>query len=269
MNTAVLTDIRPTTGDRIAKFFLGLRGFVIPILALVAWQLASQQGAVQAYVFVPLDGVFKSLIEHFADGEIPINWLASLGRTASGFAIGGLLGVSLGALMATFRPVDVLVNPIYQAIRQVPLLGYIPLISLWFGNGEPSKLLIISLAAFYPTVLNTYEGLKHIDARHVAVGRIFLASRWQTFRHIVLPGALPSVFTGLMQAVAFTWLSSVGSELFFNPGPGLGNMMANGQAAFRMEVVLLAVIIIGVTGYVTNLIVSKIADRVLRWRNVR
>jgi sulfonate transport system permease protein len=147
-------------------------------------------------------------------------------------------------------------------------MGLIPLISLWFGNDERSKLLVVSLAAFYPCVLNTYEGLSGANRRHLEVGRIFLASRGQVFRHILLPGAMPAIFTGLMQATAFAWLSSIGSELFFDPGPGLGNLMLNGQAAFRMEVVLLAVLVIGLTGYASTALITLVSRRVLRWRPV-
>ena len=246
-----------------------LRGLVLPVAALVAWDVVAHQGTAHAYVFVPLEQVAVAAWQGLLSGDLLSGWLASLVRTAIGFAIGATLGVALGAVMATWRIADALINPVYQAIRQVPLLGFIPLISLWFGNDEPSKLLVVSLAAFYPTVLNTYEGLRGADVKHLDVGRLFLASRWQAFRRIILPGALPAIFTGLMQAVAFAWLSSIGSELFFDPGPGLGNLMLNGQAAFRMDVVLVAVILIGVTGYLSNTAISLIAARVLRWRPVR
>lgn len=247
----------------------GLRGLVLPLAALAAWNIAAHRGEVHSYVFVPLEQVGASLVENLANGDLLRSWTASVARTGAGFAIGAVLGIALGAFMAVSRIADAIVNPIYQAIRQVPLLGYIPLISLWFGNGESSKLLIIALAAFYPTVLNTYEGLKSADPRHLAVGQIFLADRWQTLRFITLPGALPSIFTGLLQAVAFSWLSSVGSELFFNPGPGLGNLMLNGQAAFRMDVVVLCVLFIGVTGFLSTHLLTAVALRALRWRSVR
>ena len=246
-----------------------LRGLVLPVLALLAWDYAAHRDTVHAYVFVPLEQVGLSLWNSLLSGELLTSWVASLGRTGLGFLIGAFLGIATGAVMATSKLADAVLNPVYQTIRQVPLLGYIPLISLWFGNGEGSKIFIVALAAFYPTVLNTYEGLKGAEPKHLNVGRIFLASRWQTFRYISLPGALPGVFTGLMQAVAFAWLSSIGSELFFNPGPGLGNLMLNGQAAFRMDIVLLAVLLIGVTGYLTNGLLALIAKRSLRWRNVR
>lgn len=246
-----------------------LRGWVLPVLALAIWNYAAHRDAVHSYVFVPLEQVGSSLLTALLDGDLLHGWLASLSRTATGFVIGAFLGIVLGGVMAVWKWADMLINPVYQAIRQVPLLGYIPLISLWFGNGEGSKIFIIALAAFYPTVLNTYEGLKGAQEKHLNVGRIFLADRWQTFRYINLPGALPGIFTGLMQAVAFAWLSSIGSELFFNPGPGLGNIMLNGQAAFRMDVVVLAVIVIGLTGYLFNGVLALAAKRLLRWRNVR
>ena len=246
-----------------------LRGWVLPILALAAWNLAAHRDASHAYVFVPLEQVAASAVQAFTQGDLVANWLASLGRTGTGFLIGVALGISVGALMAVSRVADGLINPVYQAIRQVPLLGYIPLISLWFGNGEGSKVFIVALASFYPTVLNTYEGIRNVDARYLAVGRVFTASRWQTLRHITLPSALPSIFTGLMLAVAFAWLSSIGSEMFFNPGPGLGNMMLNGQQAFRMDVVILAVVAIGLTGFLSNELLTKLARRALGWRSTR
>ncbi len=249
--------------------FPDLRGLLLPVLALAAWDVTAHQSATHAYVFVPLEQVAASAWSSLISGDLAINWLASLARTLTGLAIGATLGIALGALLATSKMADALISPLYQAVRQVPLLGYVPLISLWIGNDEPSKLFVVSLAAFYPTVLNTYEGLQGTSPRHLDVGRIFLATRWQSFRRIVLPGALPAIFTGLMQATAFAWLSSIGSELFFDPGAGLGNLMLNGQSAFRMDVVLFVVIVIGVTGYLTNAAIALVAARVLRWRPVR
>lgn len=251
--------------DRLA----GLRGLVLPLLALSAWNLLAHRSATHSYVFTPLEQVGEAFVAALGDGELWRAWTASLGRTGTGLLLGSLAGIALGATMAVWKLADAIVSPIYHAIRQVPVLGYIPLISLWVGNGESSKLFVIALAAFYPTVLNTYEGVRNADPRHLAVGRIFLADRWQTLRYITLPGALPSIVTGLLQAVAFAWLSSIGGELFFNPGPGLGNLMLNGQAAFRMEVVVMAVGVIGVTGFLTTRLVTLVADRLLRWRSVR
>ncbi len=245
------------------------RGFVLPIALIMLWSALSHRDAAHSFIFVPLENVVASAREMFLNGELSRNWTASLIRTSSGFAIGSGIGIAVGSIMAISRFADRLINPLYQAVRQVPLMGFIPLISLWFGNGESSKLFIVSLAAFYPMVLNTYEGLINTEKKYLSVASVFKLGRWRTLRYVTLPSALPSIFTGLMQATAFAWLSSVGSEFFFNPGPGLGNMMLNAQAAFRMDAVLLSVIAIGVTGFGMNFLVQRASRVFLRWRSTR
>jgi sulfonate transport system permease protein len=246
-----------------------MRGLLLPLLLIAWWQWESTRGVVYTYTFVPLDTVWTSLLSHLYSGVLLTNWLASLGRTATGFALGASLGITLGSVMALSRIADAIMNPLYHAVRQVPLLGWIPLISLILGNDSPSKIFVIALASFYPTVLHTYEGLRVTEKRHLEVARVFQAGRWQTFRYVTLPGALPLIFAGLMQATALAWLSSIGSELFFNPGAGLGTLMLNAQSAMRMDVQLLCVIVIALTGVGMNLLISRVSSRVLRWRNAR
>jgi sulfonate transport system permease protein len=244
-----------------------LRGVVLPLALLVWWEVESHRDAAHAYTFVPLESVASAAIDAIRSGELLFNWWASLLRTSTGFLIGTGLGLTLGALMNFSRWVEVLVGPLYHAIRQVPLLGWIPLISLWFGNGEDSKLFVIALAAFYPTTLNTYEGLRNVDEKYLAVAQVLKLSRWQQFWHVTFPHALPSVFAGLLQATAFAWLSSIGGEFFFNPGPGLGTMMVNGQTSMQTEVVMVAVITITLTGFAMNALLIRLSRYSLRWRS--
>jgi sulfonate transport system permease protein len=255
--------------DRAVDHFRRLRGTLLPLALLGAWEYTAHRDSLHAFIFVPLEQVAVSFVTLLGNGELWSNWLASFGRTTSGFALGGATGITLGAVMAVSRWADRLINPLYHAIRQIPLLGWIPLISLWFGNGESSKLFVVALASFYPICLNTYEGLTKVDRRYLAVGAVFTLNRWQTLRHITLPAAMPSIFTGLMQAIAFAWISSVASEFFFNPGPGLGNLMLNGQASFQMQIVFVAVIMISLTGTAMNAVILRTAGRTLRWRSTR
>lgn len=251
------------------KRLLALRGWLLPVLLLGWWQYMASGDKLHSFVFVPLGTVATTLWEEIASGDLFDNWLASVTRTSVGFLVGGGLGISLGAVLAISRIADRLLNPIYTAIRQVPLLGWIPLISLWFGNGEPSKYFIIGFAAFNPTVLNTYEGLRNVDRQFLAVAQVFQASRWEVLRRVTLPAAMPSIYLGLMHGVAFAWLSSIGGEFFFNPGPGLGNMMMNGQSNFRMDQVFLGVMAVAMTGFAMNHALAAIAERTLRWRPTR
>lgn len=246
-----------------------LQGAALPVLLLLVWELLSRQGAAYAYAFVPVADMWRSLLELLDSGELLANLSATLQTAVVGLIVGGSLGLTVGGLMGASRTIDRLIGPLYHTVRQVPLLGWIPLIGLWFGNGLLSKVLIVSLAAFYPMVLNTFEGIRNVEKQHVEVAHVYKFSRWQLFAHVLLPGALPSIMTGLMHALAFVWISTVGSELLFAAGPGLGGLMQTAQAASRMDVVVLCVASIGITGLVMNYGFSRISRHLLRWRSLR
>lgn len=245
------------------------RGALLPLLLLALWEYLSRQDAAGAYAFVPLATIGSALVELLGNGELLVNLLASLARTSGGLLLGILFGVLLGALMALSAVANRLVGPLFHSIRQVPMLGWIPLIAMWFGNGEFSKVLIVSLAAFYPMALNTYLGFSQVEQRYREVGQVLVLGRWQQLRHVLFPAALPSIATGALQALAFAWVTTVGSELFLSSGAGLGNLMMNAEAGSRMEVIVLCVLCIGLCGYLMNLLFSLLSRRLLRWRPTR
>lgn len=245
------------------------RGLLLPLLLLGAWEYASRQDAAGAYAFVPLSTIGAALLELLGNGELLVNLLASLARTCTGLAVGIVAGVALGVAMALSARANRLIGPLFHAIRQVPMLGWIPLIAMWFGNGEFSKVLIVSLAAFYPMALNTYQGFHHVEQRYREVGQVLVLNRRQQFVHVLWPAALPSLCTGVLHALAFAWVTAVGSELFLASGAGLGNLMMNAEAGSRMEVIVLCVLCIGLLGYVMNLLFTRLSRHLLRWRPTR
>ena len=246
-----------------------LRGLVLPVLLVVLWDALSRQNAALAYALVPVHTISAAFIELLGNGELLTNLLASLARTSTGLALGIVFGVAFGVLMALSKVADRLIGPLFHSIRQVPMLGWIPLIAMWFGNGEVSKVLIVTLAAFYPMVLNTYEGFSGVDKRYREVGRVLELSRAQQFVHVLLPAAVPSIANGVLHALAFAWVTAVGSELFLSSGAGLGNLMMNAEAGARMEIIVVCVLCIGLCGYVMNLLFSRLSRHVLRWRTIR
>jgi sulfonate transport system permease protein len=246
-----------------------LRGLVLPLLLLGAWEYASRQSSASAYAFVPLAQVGTALADMLASGELLINLWASLVRTCTGLGIGIVAGISLGALMALSTPANRLIAPLFHALRQVPMLGWIPLIALWLGNGESAKLLIVSLAALYPMVLNTFESLRQVEGQHREAARVLMLGRWQQLWLILLPAALPGIAAGVLQALAFAWVTSVGSELFLSAGAGLGSLMMNAEAAARMEIIVVCVLCIGLCGYLMSWLSTLLTRRLLRWRPTR
>lgn len=255
--------------QRVLEKLKVLRGLIVPALLLLLWQWQSGRSDVHAYAFTPLQNVAASFIELLKNGELWINLLGSLQRTSTGLLLGGVAGLLLGFAMALSRVVNTLVSPLYHAIRQVPLLGLAPLIGLWVGNGEPAKVFIISLAAFYPMVLNTYEGLRHVDDSYREVGRIHGFGRWRLFWRVQLPAAQPSIFTGLTQAVPFAWITAVGSELLFNAGAGLGNLMMTAELGARMDVIIVCATAVTLLGMGMSYGVNALSDHMLRWRGAR
>jgi len=246
-----------------------LHGLLLPLAVAAIWEFMSRQGDAYAYTFVPLSQVVTGFIELLKSGELLVNLAATLQTTVTGLIIGGVAGLLVGGLMAVSPTANKLIGPLYHTMRQIPLLGLIPLIALWFGNGLFSKILIVSLAAFYPIVLNTFEGMHGVEKKFVEVASVLKFSRLQLFVKVLLPAAMPSILTGVMHALAFAWISTVGTELLFSTGPGLGGLMQVAQEASRMDIVIIAVASIGLTGLLMNAGLSFVSQYLLRWRSVR
>ncbi|MBB5190768.1 sulfonate transport system permease protein [Silvimonas terrae] len=242
-----------------------LRGLVIPAVLLTLWQWAAHHSTVYAYAFVPLEQIWQGLLQSVTDGGLFINLGASLARTSAGLLIGSVAGLALGGILALSPLADKLAGTLFHALRQVPLLAWAPLIGLWFGNSEPARLLVISLAELYPVTLNTFEGLHQTEQRHLELAGLYQLNLWQQFWRVRLPGALPQVFTGLMHALTFAWISAVGAEMLFSAGPGIGSMMLTAETNQRMEIVLICVITISIMGALMNLGLAALARRSLRW----
>jgi sulfonate transport system permease protein len=243
-------------------------GVIAVLVLLAAYEVMARSSDALAYAFVPLAGIARAFLELLRSGELIDNILASLKIVVQGLAIGGSAGVAIGAAMAYSDTVSRLVNPLFNAWRPIPTMGLIPLIALWFGNGELSKLVLVSLAAAEPMILNSYHGLRDADVRLLEGGRVYTLSRWQIFRLIQWPAALPVIFTGLQHALGFAWIATIGAELLFTIGPGLGGVMERAQMAARMDQIIVCVGTIGIVGLCINVAFARLASRALRWRDL-
>jgi sulfonate transport system permease protein len=243
-----------------------LLGLVVPVLLLFWWQGQSAQGGARALAFVPLQEVGATLTAQVSSGFLLNDALATLSRAVTGLFFGGLAGTALGVALAMWRPLDRVVGPLYHAVRQVPLLGWLPLIGLWVGNGDEAKLLIVSLAAFYPTVLNSYEGVRAVERRYVEVADLYGFSAGQRFAHVLLPAALPLILTGVTQALAFAWIATIGTEILFGANAGLGATMGVAQAQQRMDIILVAILAAATLGFTLNHLFARLRRHLLRWQ---
>jgi sulfonate transport system permease protein len=241
------------------------RGVVLPLALIALWELITHYKLANVHLLASPSAVLKSFVEQVKEGDLFPQLLASLQRDLSGFAIGAFAGLLLGSAMGSWRIADRLLGPSFNAAKQVAVFAWIPLISVWL-TGEPAKIVFIALAAFYPVVVNAHEGIRSVSREHIEVARAFRFSRWQTFKRVVLPAALPSIFSGLHLALIYSWLGTIGAEYLLAPAPGIGNLMIDGREALAMDKVLLGVILVGLVGFSLNTLAARAEAYFLRWR---
>jgi sulfonate transport system permease protein len=248
---------------RARRFVLAL---TTPLLLLIGWEWLATHSTAYSFVFVPLSQAWQALIELLSSGDLLHHLLATLRRMFTGLLAGSVIGIVLGSLMGASRIVDRLVGPLFHAIRQVPLLGWIPLFALWFGAGAVSQVLVVTLASLYPVVIHTYEGVHYVDRRYRETGAVLKLTPLQVYRHVLFASAFPSIVTGITQAVAFAWLSAIGSELLFGESEGLGSLLLFAETSGRGEIMLVCILAIGIAGYLMNETVRLTGRRMLRWQ---
>jgi sulfonate transport system permease protein len=243
-----------------------IRGAVLPILLLAAWELTSHSGTVDPRILPPLELVAQTAFDQVIHEGLLRNLAASLLRDIAGFTLGSLLGIAVGTTLGLSRIADRLFMPSFNGLRQIAILAWIPLISIWFGVGEAAKIVFIMAAAFIPVVLNTHEGMRSASTQLIEVARTLTFTRWQLVTRLYLPSALPSIATGVHLALIYAWVASIGSEYFMTIGPGIGGLIIAGRERFQMDLVMLGILILGLVGFLINRGASAIEKRLLRWQ---
>lgn len=245
---------------------IDLRGIAFLVVVVFLWEIWVRLPGHSSALTTSIVDVFRTGIALATTGELERDYAASLVRVVVGFTVGGAVGLGLGAWLGISLWADRIVGPIFTALRQAPIFGLIPLISIWFGTDEGGKLVLIALAAFYPILLHTHEGLRGAPRSYYDVATVFMFSRLQRLRRIALPCALPSIMTGIKHALAFAWISGVGSEIFMPSNAGMGALLNTGRIQLRMDYIWLGIIIVGATGYAMNRGLTVLEARLLRWR---
>ncbi len=243
----------------------GLRGALLPLLLTLAWEAASRSGTVNPRILPPLEAVAATAAREFLHGDLLFNLSVSLARDLAGFLIGTALGMLVGTVLGISRWAEYILLPSFNGLRQIAILAWIPLISLWFGFGDAAKVVFILLAAFTPVVLNTFEGVRSASPDLIEVGRALRFTRLQFATRLFVPAALPSILTGVQLALIYAWVAAVGAEYFMTVGPGIGGLIIAGRERFEMDLVLLGMILLGVVGYLINRGASAVEARLLRW----
>ncbi|MCH8178234.1 MAG: ABC transporter permease [Proteobacteria bacterium] len=240
-------------------------GLVLPALLFALWWTAAERHWIAEQILPPPAFVWESLLSVLETGELLEHVRVSASRVASSLAIGGSAGLLLGLGMGLSRSFKAYVFPSFDVLAQLPVLGWIPLLIIFVGIEEPLKVSAVSIAVVVPVALSTLQGIANIPAALLEVGQVYRFSHWQTLRRIVLPAATPALFTGLRQGVMQAWLSVVFVELL-SSSDGLGFLMAYSRSLSQIDMVIVAMLAIGVVGLLIELGLRLIESRLQRWR---
>ena len=242
------------------------RGAMIPIVTIILWQLAGNYGWVSSEFLPSPLSIGKAFVNLSLTGELTHHLGVSMGRAGIGFLIGGLLGLLLGVFTGLFRTAEYVLDPSIQVLRLVPHLAIAPLIILWFGFGEVSKVAIIVSGSFFPLYINTFMGIRHVDNKLFEVAKVLGFNRYQKLRRLILPAALPSILLGLRLSLAVAWIGLVVAELIGSQA-GVGFLINEAKQNSNTEVIFVGIILFAIVGKLIDSLFKRIERRFLFWRD--
>lgn len=238
---------------------------LVPLLILAGWWLGSASGAIAANVLAPPWLVAETTYSLLQSGVLWHHLSLSLSRAGLGLLLGGGVGLALGVAAGLSKLAEELIDPTMQMVRAVPFLALIPLLIVWFGIGESSKVLLIAAGAAKPLYLNAFGGVRNVDPKVLEAAKIFGLSRWRTIVEIHLPAALPALMVGLRLAMTMSLLALIGVEVI-NTTRGIGFLMLQAQEYFRTDILIVCVVIYALFGLATDLLVRALERRIMPWR---
>ncbi len=242
-----------------------LKGLVVPAVIIVLLEIIVRIGWLPAYQ-MPAPSEIVLTLRDLADGALWKHISASLLRVLSGFAIGASLALVFAAWVGLSREAEAYLEPTFAGLRSIPSLAWVPLLLLWLGIGETSKIVLIAIGAFFPVYLNGVAAIRGIDRKLVEVGQMYGLSRYRLTRRILLPAALPGLFTGLRSGMSLSWMFLVAAELIAAT-KGLGYLLSDGRETSRPDIVLAAIIVLATLGKLSDGLLASLEKRFLAWRD--
>ena len=252
-------------GGRIAhRVARVLAPWLVPAALVVAWEVAARSGSLSARVLPEPIAVVRAAWELMRSGVMWTDVKVSASRALAGFAIGGGIGLVLGLLTGLSRAADIALDSTIQMIRNIPALATIPLVILWFGIDESAKLFLVALGVFFPVYVNTYHGIRSVDASLVEMARSYGVQGFALYRNVILPGALPSILVGVRFSLGLMWVMLIVAETI-SAESGIGYMTMNAREFLQTDVVVVGILLYAVLGKLADVLAKGLERALLRW----
>ena len=236
---------------------------LVPACLIGIWSLSSLRGWVSPDILPLPEDVYLALVNLFETGVLQSNAESSFIRLFWGVLTGTVLGIVLGVSMGRYLSAEEYLLPTFKIFNLVPPLGWIPVLTLLMGIDDSMKILIIAKAVMTPITLNTLQGMKSVSSKYHEVASIHQFSPLRKVRLLYLPSLLPYIFTGIRYGFSNAWMALVAVELLAS-SEGLGYLLSEGRQLFQLDVVLAMVVVIGVSGWLTDKLLGHIEARLQR-----
>ncbi|ADH88174.1 binding-protein-dependent transport systems inner membrane component [Ancylobacter novellus DSM 506] len=254
----------PAPGFRLGSSGLIALSWLVPVLLLVTWEALARLGWIEPHLLPAPSKVALTAYKLTVSGTLLHDLAVSLLRAAIGFAIGGGIGFALGTLVGFSRIAEAFIDRSVQMVRAIPFLAVLPLVIVWLGVGEGQKIFLVALGVAFPIYVNTTLGIRQVDPKLVELGRVQGLNTWELIARIILPGALPSILTGVRFSLATAWLALVVAETI-GAQAGLGFLALDAREFLRTDVIVLTVIIYALIGVAADSLARLLERRLLTW----
>ena len=244
---------------------LRLKALALPALIILVLEIVVRVGWLPSYQ-MPAPSDIALTLRDLAEGALWKHISASLLRVLLGFAIGASLALVFAAWVGLSREAEAWLEPTFAGLRAIPSLAWVPLLLLWLGIDETSKIVLIAIGAFFPVYLNGVAAIRNIDRKLVEVGQMYGFSHRRLVQRILLPAALPGLFTGLRSGMSLAWMFLVAAELIAAT-KGLGYLLSDGRETSRPDIVLAAIIVLALLGKLSDGLLASLEKRFLAWRD--
>lgn len=244
----------------IISFF---KAMVVPVILIFFWEIAGNNGWIKTTAISVPSRIWSEAINMIQSGNLQANILISLQRVLIGFFFGVVIGVILGVLLGVFPKVNSYLRLIMDLLRPIPIIVWVPVLILWIGIGENTKVIVIAIGTFWPVFLNVLDGVMNVDKKYLEVSTIFIKSRRETIFQLILPAAVPYVISGIRIASGNALMGVIGAEMFA-ASSGLGYMVTFYREMNQSSAMMVGVIIIAILGAIVNSIIQKVSKKEYR-----
>ena len=241
-------------------------GLILPGALLLLWEVVCRAGLFPPNQLPAPTAVLQEMAGLAATGELFDHIGITLYRVFAGFLLGVAVATVLGSLTGYSRACRELLDPLVQALRNVPSLAWVPLFILWLGIFELSKVTLIAVGVFFPVYLNLMSGIQGVDRKLVEVGRVYRLTGFRLVRRVLLPATLPAYLVGLRSGLGLGWMFVIAAELM-GASTGLGFLLLDGQMTSRPQVIVGSLVLFAIFGKLTDVVLVTVGQRFVGWRD--